>query len=159
MFAKGLKQLLAGLTALCLLAGPALSEVHTIVIMDFAYFPPITYVQAGDTINFTNESGIAHTVVSKDTSWGIGPIANGGIGSILVSAAMQSSYYSAGELGKATVENPDALETDKERLLEKLNSGIITLEDIALIPRPQLNQVIPEAQMVGTLNFNPAPLD
>lgn len=52
----------------------AAAEEHIVLILPDAYFPNITYVDAGDTVRFVNASGTQHTVIARKNRWSVGPL-------------------------------------------------------------------------------------
>ncbi|AXI45427.1 hypothetical protein C1J03_04880 [Sulfitobacter sp. SK012] len=93
-YRAGVAALAATLT---FMAGSASAETHNVLILEYAYFPAVTYVQPGDTLIFTNDSGIAHTVVAKDASWTTGEISQGSEKAVVVESSMQSTFLNADE--------------------------------------------------------------
>ena len=67
--------LLAGL-ATFLISTPAQAAEHQILVLPDAYFPQTSYVSAGDTLKFINESEEAITVTSIDAQWTTGSLVN-----------------------------------------------------------------------------------
>jgi plastocyanin len=59
-------------------ATQAAAEELSVLIVDGAYFPEITYANTGDTILFTNESDVSHTVSGPAGTWKSGKIAVNG---------------------------------------------------------------------------------
>ena len=80
---------------LCLAAAPVHAEEHTIVLTGFSYFPAITYLSAGDTVRFINESGEEQTVVGKDVGWVVGPLQDSEEGLLTVNEETELAFYSA----------------------------------------------------------------
>ena len=77
-----------------LLATAVEAETYDILILDEGYFPDITYVAAGDTLVFYNESVIPHTVVAKNSSWATPELAPGQSISLEVTQGMQNTFGS-----------------------------------------------------------------
>lgn len=68
---------------------------HEILILPDAYFPSILYLDDGDTVKFTNLTGVEHNIVSKHGSWAIGPIADQGSVTMLIEQGVQTTFYDA----------------------------------------------------------------
>lgn len=68
---------------------------HNILILPDAYFPAITYIQPGDTVRFTNVSGLNQSIVAKNNDWTIGPIAPDAEATIVVPTGVQKTFYNA----------------------------------------------------------------
>ncbi len=79
-------------TALIFSAGIASAEDHSVIILDQAYFPAVIYVQPGDTVVFSNESGGEHTITAQNDAWTTGPIASGMAHQVLIETGMQSAF-------------------------------------------------------------------
>lgn len=104
-----MKRVLSVLATAATLCAPtsALAAEHTITILDFAYFPQVTYLATGDTVHFINASGLPHTVISANEDWEVGPIPTQGEASIVISEGMATTFFdkeSADEDGNFTVE-------------------------------------------------------
>lgn len=52
--------------------------IHTAIIKDFKYQPPVLTVKAGDTVEWKNEDIFAHTVTAVNKSFDSGSISPGG---------------------------------------------------------------------------------
>ncbi|WP_299614759.1 hypothetical protein [uncultured Tateyamaria sp.] len=68
---------------------------HEILILPDAYFPSILYIDDGDTVKFTNLTGVEHNIVSKHASWAIGPIADQGTVTMVMEQGVQTTFYDA----------------------------------------------------------------
>lgn len=68
---------------------------HEILILPDAYFPSIVYLDAGDTVTFTNLTGSEHNIVAKNDKWSIGPIADQASASMVIEENTQTTYYDA----------------------------------------------------------------
>ncbi|KIC50936.1 hypothetical protein [Tateyamaria sp. ANG-S1] len=68
---------------------------HEILILPDAYFPSILYIDDGDTVKFTNLTGSEHSIVAKNDSWAIGPIADQASVSMVVEKGTQTTFYDA----------------------------------------------------------------
>jgi len=79
-------------TALTFVAGVASAEEHSVIIFELAYFPAVIYVQPGDTIIFTNESGGEHIVTGNNEAWTTGPISSGTEAILVIEPDMQSTF-------------------------------------------------------------------
>ena len=88
------KLFLAGACALGLNSA-AHADQHVVVLTGFSYFPAITYVDAGDTVIFVNESGETQTVVAKDSGWTVGPLDNEAEGALVVQEDTELLFFAA----------------------------------------------------------------
>lgn len=86
-------------TTLILLVGAASAQEHSVIIFEQAYFPAVIYVQTGDTVTFTNESGGDHSITAKDDAWSTGTIPNGTNFSIVIEQDMKPTF--GGEVSNA----------------------------------------------------------
>ena len=75
-------------------AGTAAATEHTILILEDAYFPQVTYLDRGDTVRFVNASGLPHSIIAKNDNWEIGPIPEDGEMTLLVDDGVQKTFYS-----------------------------------------------------------------
>lgn len=66
---------------------------HTIIILSSSYFPFTTYVAAGDTVRFVNETTLEQVVTSYAAGWTTGIIEPGGEVVVTVTGAMEGSYF------------------------------------------------------------------
>lgn len=73
-------------------AGPVSAENYRVLMMDYAFFPEISYVQDGDTITFVNMSGITRIIEAKNQSWATPEMADGAEATIPVYKGMQNAY-------------------------------------------------------------------
>ena len=91
-------------TATATFAETTASEPQTIVITDFGYFPMVTYLNAGDSVVFSNQTDTAREVMAvreleTDTpQWQSGSLSSGGTYTLVINADtvldFQSSYAS-----------------------------------------------------------------
>ena len=80
---------------LALIAVPAvLAADATITIADFAY-PPTTTVNVGDSVTWSNESGVAHTATADGGSFDTASIANGASASVPFDTPGTFAYHCA----------------------------------------------------------------
>lgn len=79
----------------------ASAETHTIMIMEDAFFPEISYIEDGDKIRFVNATGSDQIVVWGDWSdedtddedrWSIGPIAPDQYHQITVNTSIELEF-------------------------------------------------------------------
>ncbi|MGB7240612.1 MAG: hypothetical protein WBC93_00815 [Sulfitobacter sp.] len=70
----------------------AFAEQHDVAILGESYFPTITYLAAGDTVLFTNESDVNHKIVANDASWTSGEILPEGAFVLTVVEDMELSF-------------------------------------------------------------------
>jgi plastocyanin len=73
----------------------ATAAEHVILILPDAYFPQITYMEPGDTVKFVNASGTAQSIIAKNDSWTLGPIASEAEASMLIDIGVQKTFYNA----------------------------------------------------------------
>ncbi|WP_341234018.1 hypothetical protein [uncultured Sulfitobacter sp.] len=72
-----------------------LAQTHDVMILDQAFFPAVTYVDAGDTINFTNNSEGSRTVKAADESWQSEALSTGSTFSFVIDAASPLVFTSS----------------------------------------------------------------
>ena len=87
--------LMAGLAALFLSTPVQAVELQILVLPD-AYFPQTSYVTAGDTLVFLNESDVAITVTTVDEQWTTGPLGNNQSSTITVVAGKTTDFFHEG---------------------------------------------------------------
>lgn len=78
--------------ALTATAGSTAAENYQILMMDYAFFPEISYVQPGDTVTFVNMSGITRVIEAKNGSWSTPEIADGGEATISIEQGMMNTF-------------------------------------------------------------------
>lgn len=81
--------------ALTCTAGSASAEEYHILMMDYAFFPEISYVQPGDVIVFENISGSTRSIGADNASWMVLDIADGATGTLNITENMSNKYASA----------------------------------------------------------------
>ena len=81
--------------AMLMTATAASAAEHEILILPDAYFPSVVYLDAGDTVTFTNLTGAEHNIVAKHGSWSMGPIADQASVSLVVEENTQTTFYDA----------------------------------------------------------------
>lgn len=101
------KTTLMAAVAVSFLFTPAQAEEHIILIMPDAYFPGISYVQAGDILHFVNETEGSVNVISEGGGWSTGVLYIGEEATVGVSQDMSKSFYHEGQYD----ENGDPLAT------------------------------------------------
>jgi plastocyanin len=75
------------------MAAPAVFAADTAIdIADFA-FPATTTVNAGDTVTWSNTSGVVHTATADDGSFDTGSISDGASGSVTFDEAGTFPYH------------------------------------------------------------------
>jgi plastocyanin len=74
-------------------ATSTLAAERTILILEDAYFPQITYLDEGDTVQFMNISGVSQNIIAKNGSWELGPIGDESQVTIVVEPGMQKTFY------------------------------------------------------------------
>lgn len=72
------------------------AEQHDILVLPTAYFPQTTYVHAGDTLTFVNNSDEIITVVSADGAWTTGELSFEESATITVVANMTKDFFHEG---------------------------------------------------------------
>ncbi|KEJ88073.1 hypothetical protein [Sulfitobacter donghicola] len=75
-------------------AGSASAEEYHVLMMEYAFFPEISYVQPGDTIVFENLSGSTRSVLADDASWLVADLADGSSAVLNVVEGMPNKYVS-----------------------------------------------------------------
>lgn len=93
------KTLSLAVAATVVSASFATAEEHVILYLGDAFFPQVTYVDAGDELKFVNSSNEAMNVISADSAWSIGPIAVEGSETVNVTAAMALEFIDADSIG------------------------------------------------------------
>ena len=78
--------------ALTVTAGASSAENYRVLMMDYAFFPDISYVQDGDTLTFVNMSGITRTIAARNGSWGTPELIDGAEATITVEKGMFNTY-------------------------------------------------------------------
>ncbi|MEL6465158.1 MAG: hypothetical protein AAFQ58_09335 [Pseudomonadota bacterium] len=76
-------------------ATAASAAEHEILILPDAYFPSVLYLDEGDTVKFTNLTGVEHNIVAKNGDWAIGPIADQASATMVVAEGVQTTFYDA----------------------------------------------------------------
>lgn len=103
------------LAAFAWLAGSAVAEVHEVLIVEGAYFPPLVHAQIGDSVLFINETGGVHVVQATDESWTSGPISVDGTFSLLLMQETQLAYNASVETeGDGDGQGDETLEQNGE---------------------------------------------
>ena len=75
-------------------AGSASAEEYRILMMDYAFFPEISYVLPGDVIIFENISGSTRSVIAEDASWLVADLEDGSTTSLTIVEDMPNEYIS-----------------------------------------------------------------
>lgn len=93
--------------ALTCTTGSASAEQFRILMMDYAFFPEISYVQPGDVVIFTNSSGQTRDVAAEDGSWAFEGMADGSEATLNIVPGMPNRFGSfvQGGAGDAVDEN------------------------------------------------------
>ncbi|MEL7099532.1 MAG: hypothetical protein AAGM84_11945 [Pseudomonadota bacterium] len=86
---------LVPLVAASVMATPAAAEQHEVLILDSGFFPIVTYVDAGDTIEFVNETSGPRYLIGDDNLWVVGPISGGSSATITIPQGMKNYFISA----------------------------------------------------------------
>lgn len=79
--------------ATVLAASAASAAEHEILILEDAYFPSVVYLDEGDTVTFTNLTGVDHNIVSANDGWELGPIANEASVSMVFDENVQTTFF------------------------------------------------------------------
>lgn len=87
--------LLAAL-AVTVLSTPVHAAEHIILIMPDAYFPHLSYVSAGDTLRFVNQTDGTVNVISEDGAWSTGDLGIDQDAAVGVSDGMTKAFYHEG---------------------------------------------------------------
>ncbi len=74
--------------------GSASAEQYRILMMDYAFFPEISYVQPGDVVIFTNSTGETRNVAAADGSWAVADLVNGSEASLTIIDGMPNHFVS-----------------------------------------------------------------
>ena len=77
---------------------PLHADEHEILVLPIAYFPQTSYVQAGDTLLFSNNSEETITVTSADGEWTTGELGINQSATITVTAGMSKDFYHEGAM-------------------------------------------------------------
>jgi plastocyanin len=90
-------------------AAAASAEEYHVLIMDYAFFPEISYVVPGDVIVFENISGETRNILSDNDTWAILDIADSTTASLEITDDMPAQYFSMVQGGEGDVvdENGD----------------------------------------------------
>ena len=83
--------LMAGLATL-FISTPVQADEHKITVLPDAYFPETTYVPAGDTIVFVNETDGVLTVTALDQTWETEEFGIDQTESLAITAEMAKSF-------------------------------------------------------------------
>jgi len=75
-------------------AGAVSAEEQHILMMDYAFFPELSYLQAGDVAVFENISGETRDVLSNNDTWGLLQIEAGASVTLEITENMPTKYYS-----------------------------------------------------------------
>lgn len=78
--------------ALAITAGSTAAENYRILMMDYAFFPDISYVQDGDTLTFVNMSGITRTIGARNGEWETPELTDGAEATMTVTKGMFTSF-------------------------------------------------------------------
>ena len=87
--------LMAGLATLIFSTSVSALE-HQILVLPDAYFPQTSYVTAGDSLVFVNQSDVVITVTSADEEWTTGALGFEQAATILVVAGMTADFFHEG---------------------------------------------------------------
>lgn len=126
-------------------AGSASADNFRILMMDYAFFPEISYVQPGDTITFVNMSGITRVIKSRNGAWETPEMVDGAETTVEVFQGMQNDYVTKVDgVGGNGVNATDGGGAD-------VNNDTTTGDNIE-------GQDDEEGTIIGKLNFSGAPV-
>ncbi len=116
----------AALAALITCAtGPVAAESYEVMIMEYGFFPEVSYVQEGDQLIFINMSGLTRRIEGRDAVWVTPDMADGTQFTLNVAADMPDTFksYVEGVESEATTEGGDteAVDDPNGTILGKLN--------------------------------------
>lgn len=74
-------------------ATPVTAAEHEIIMLGSSFFPTVSYVDAGDTLRFINESDTALTVTAAGGLWTTGEIASAAEALIVVPSLGEGVFY------------------------------------------------------------------
>ena len=130
--------------ALTFTAGATAAENYRVLMMDYAFFPDVSFVQDGDTITFVNLSGITRVIAARNGTWTTPELADGGEATISIVQGMHSTFQTkidgVGGAGVTATENgsgDDVTDTTDGSEVE--------------------GQTAEEGTIIGNLNFSAAP--
>ncbi|MFT6024388.1 MAG: plastocyanin [Ascidiaceihabitans sp.] len=90
------KTTLMAALAVSFLSTTAHAAEHIILIMPDAYFPATSYVSAGDTLRFVNETEGTINVISEGNEWSTGDLSLDQEATVGVSQDMKRGFYHEG---------------------------------------------------------------
>ncbi|MHA6346129.1 cupredoxin domain-containing protein [Roseivivax sp. CAU 1761] len=85
-------RLVLGMSLAAWTAGPALAEVHEVLMLGTGYFPGTVYPVAGDTVRFVNKHAVPMAATAIDGTWSTGPLATGEAAEIAVTPLLSGAY-------------------------------------------------------------------
>ncbi|MCX7567053.1 hypothetical protein OS189_11940 [Sulfitobacter sp. F26169L] len=94
MLSKFIMRAAISAAALSGTAGFASAEQYHVLMMDYAFFPEISYVEPGDIVVFENISGNTRTIAADDGSWVVQGLANGATATLTIEENMPNQYLS-----------------------------------------------------------------
>ncbi|MEP1765447.1 MAG: hypothetical protein ABJJ53_02150 [Sulfitobacter sp.] len=74
--------------------GAATAEEQHVLMMDYAFFPEVSYLEAGDVVVFENISGETRDVLSNNDTWGFTQIESGTSVTLQITEDMPTKYFS-----------------------------------------------------------------
>ncbi|SFS66442.1 hypothetical protein SAMN04488040_1372 [Sulfitobacter marinus] len=81
-----------------------LAQTHDVMVLDQAFFPAVIYVDAGDTITFTNSSESSRTITAADKSWESEALSQGSSFSYVVDRSSSLVFTSSAGQGDGPYE-------------------------------------------------------
>ena len=76
---------------------PIKAAEHEIIVLGSSFFPTVSYVDAGDTVKFINESETAQTITAIGNTWNTGAIEPASEIVLLVNPAMEGTFFGDAE--------------------------------------------------------------
>lgn len=99
-------------------AGPASADNFQILMMDYAFFPEISYVKPGDTVTFVNMSGATREIEAEGGEWEVTALADGAEITFPIVEGMSNIYQTQVDAPA----DPEAGATEEDNLvIGKLN--------------------------------------
>jgi plastocyanin len=94
MLSKIILRAAATAIALTCTTGSASAETFNVMVLEQSFFPQTNYVQPGDTVIFTNNSGATRTVRSKNMDWSTPELVDGAQATITIGSDFESEFLS-----------------------------------------------------------------
>ncbi|MEP2922296.1 MAG: hypothetical protein ABJP06_16345 [Sulfitobacter sp.] len=106
--------------------GSASAENYRVLMLDYAFFPEISYVSPGDTVTFVNTSGMTRTIEGSDGEWIIEDLEDGAEATLPITSGMKNEYTTVAVAASGeSSEAGTAVSDEDEIVIGKLNfSGL-----------------------------------